>query len=349
MKKTITLLMSLLLVVSLHAQMRHSGYLNGTVMSPIQLPKMISGSDTRAAGDTLLYMPLLGYYVNPTDSAAFNIVTEDQDGLPPNNTGTDMDFGIYYSTDTTVNGSGQPSQDNFYHPWENPGAGDSTFFWYATSWFNPAGQANNWLMFGPITLPAAGGILMWYERCNPAYRDGYRVLATTSPSATVTYTDFIDAPFYTRTDAHPSPTYATDTTWVLKTVNIPPTYNGQSIYLAYNHNANDMDVLYLDEITVVEAPAAVAENNGVNAYLSQNIPNPFSKQTNINYSLTKPSKVRFDIYDVTGRKVLSVNEGSRPAGKHMISIDAKSFDAGVYFYTMTANDVVLTKRMIISK
>src|SRR5436305_961696 len=84
-----------------------------------------------------------------------------------------------------------------------------------------------------------GATLSWYERCNPAYRDGYKVLATSNPSFPVTNTDFVDPPFYTRTDAtSPSPTYATDTIWVLKTVSIPATYNGMPIYIAYHHDAN---------------------------------------------------------------------------------------------------------------
>jgi len=303
---------------------------------------------SRAAGDTLLYMPLDLYYVNSTDSAAFNIVTEDLDGLPTNNAGVPVDFGVYYSTNATVNGSGQPTKNNFFHPWETPGV-DSTFFWYATSWFNPAGIADNWLMFGPLTIPGAGATLMWYDRTNPAYRDGYKVHATTVPSSPVTASDFTDPAFFTKTDAYPSPTYATDTTWVLRTVAIPSSYNGQVIYLAYNHNANDMDVLYLDEITVVEAPVTVSEitKNGVSLF--QNQPNPAKNFTNISFSLQKSADVKLNLFDITGRMVMSLYEGGKSSGNHKIVLDTRTLDAGVYFYSLSVDGATISKRMVVTK
>ncbi|MBK5284345.1 MAG: T9SS type A sorting domain-containing protein [Bacteroidia bacterium] len=303
---------------------------------------------SRAAGDTLLYMPLDVYYVNSTDSAAFNIVTEDLDGLPTNNVGVPVDFGVYYSTNSDTNASGLPTGDNFYHPWETVGV-DSSFFWYATSWFNPAGQADNWLMFGPLTIPGPGAVLTWYDRTNPAYRDGYKIYATTIPSSPVTASDFIDAAFYTRTDAYPSPTYSTDTTWVMRTVAIPSTYSGQVIYLAYNHNANDMDVLYLDEITVVEAPVSVNEISKDGVSLFQNQPNPAKNFTNISYELKKSANVKLSLFDITGRMVMNVNEGSKTSGNHKVIIDTRKLDAGVYIYSLNAEGTSISKRMVVTK
>lgn len=301
-----------------------------------------------AIGDTLMYMPLEGVYVNPTDSAAFNLQIEDVDALTTNNTGADMDWGVLYSVDTTVNGQGNPTSDNFYHPWETPGV-DTALFWHATSWFSPAGTADNWLMFGPITL-TAGGIVSWYDRTNNGYRDGYKLFATTTPSSPVTFTDFTGTAFYTKIDASPSPTKATDTTWVLRTAVVPPMYESQSIYFAFQHNANDMDVLYIDEIVVVESALSVKENafeNGVK--LGQNSPNPCSNASLINYELQKSAPVSFSIYDVTGKKVADQNEGNKTSGKHVLKFNAENLPAGVYYYSLTVgtNSTSVMKMVVI--
>ena len=302
-----------------------------------------------ADGDTLMYMPLLDTYVNATDNADFNIQIEDIDGLVPNNTGADEDWGVLYSTDSSVNGQGVPTNDNFYQAWETPGV-DSAFFWHATSWFNPAGTANNWLMFGPITLPA-GGIVMWHDRNNPGYRDGYKVLATTAPSSPVTFSDFTGAAFYTKTSSSNSPTKATDTTWQLRTAVIPPMYESQLIYLAFQHNANDMDVLYIDEITVVESPLSIDENKFVNgAKLGQNSPNPFSNSSVINYELEKSASIALSVFDVTGKKVAEQNEGNKTSGKHTVKFNAENLPAGVYYYSLTVEKGVSpTMKMVVIK
>ncbi|MCE9539749.1 MAG: T9SS type A sorting domain-containing protein [Bacteroidetes bacterium] len=289
-----------------------------------------------AIGDTLVYIQLDEIFVNPVDNADFNIEIEDADGLPTNNAGTDPDWGVYISTDSSVNGNGNPTADNFFLPWEDSMA-DTATFWHATSWFNPAGTADNWLMFGPITL-TAGGIVSWYDRTNNGFRDGYKLYATTAPSSPVVSADFTGSPFYTKTDASPSPTKATDTTWVLRTAVIPPAYESQLIYLAFRHTANDMDVLYLDEIVVTESALSINEDAVVNGVkIGQNSPNPFSNSTVIKYELEKSALVSLSIFDITGKKVAEQNEGNQISGKHAVKFNAEELPAGVYYYSLTVD------------
>lgn len=352
MKKIYTIVAAFAVVLSANAQ-------KGSITNDASVQKYNKGlvkhvinNTTRAIGDTLMYMPLPGYYVNPTDQAAFDIITQDIDQLPTNNAGYAMDFGLYYSTDSSVNGMGQPLQSNFYHPWETPApAGtDSSFFWSATSWFNPAGQADNWLMFGPLTIPATGATLKWYDRTN-RWRDGYKVTVTTSFSSPLDFGDFNDPAIFTETDdAFPSATYAVDTTWELKTVSIPATYNGLVVAIAFHHDANDMDVLRLDEITLVEG-GTVGVNEFVNgAKFSQNTPNPFGTITTINYELQAASKVTLNVYDVTGKKVIEQNQGELAAGKHAVKVNAENLASGVYYYSLKVNEnTTSSMKMVVVK
>ena len=306
-----------------------------------------------AVGDTLLYMPTDVYYVNATDQASFTVVTEDIDGFTTYNSGVPMDFGIYYSTSTEVDGNGIPTMNNSYHPWEDP-ATDSAYYWYATSWFNPAGKANNWLMFGPITL-TAGGTLIWYDRNNPAFRDGYKIYATATASSPITFSDFTGSPFFTITDAPngTSSTNAIDSLWQMRSVVIPSMYsNGQSIYIGFNHDANDMDVLRLDEITIVESGSAGIEENAVvnGVKLFQNIPNPAKGSTTIKYDLSQSSTVDMEFYDIAGKKIKEINKGQMSPGSYQIDVNTVDFSKGVYFYTLrTSNGVSSTRKMIITE
>ncbi len=349
MKKIYTLITATVVVFAANAQDKSLSLrvpaknVHSITLNPNILPMAI--------GDTLMYMPLPGTYVNPTDNAAFNVQTEDIDGLPTNNVGADVDWGALYSIDSSLNGSGNPTNDNFFHSWETPGV-DTPTFWHATSWFSPLGTANNWLIFGPITL-TTGGIVMWFDRTNPGYRDGYKLFATTTTSSPATFSDFTGSAFYTKTDASPSPTKATDTTWVLRTAVIPPMYEAQSIYLAFQHNANDMDVLYLDEITVVESALGVSVSKNVfmnGVKLGQNSPNPFSNISVITYELEKSASVALSVYDVTGKKVAEQNEGNQNKGQHTINVNAENLPAGVYYYSLTVGKhATSTMKMVVIK
>lgn len=243
MKKIAISFMMLFFFTFIQAQVKTANNLLKKYVAPVKL--------NRAMGDTLLYMPLTNIFVNPMDSPLFMYQTEDLDGLTTYNPGVVMDFGCYYSTDSTTT-FGDPTQNNYYHPWETPFplGTDTAFFWAATSYFSPLGTADNWLEFGPITIPAIGATLTWYDKTQ-AYRDGYEVKISTS--GMTSYTDFTNPAIFVETDAtSPSPTYAVDTAWELRSVAIPASYNGLPIYIAFHHTANDMDMLYLDEITLIE-------------------------------------------------------------------------------------------------
>ncbi|MFA6128974.1 MAG: T9SS type A sorting domain-containing protein [Bacteroidales bacterium] len=83
------------------------------------------------------------------------------------------------------------------------------------------------------------------------------------------------------------------------------------------------------------------------ATLGQNFPNPFSRSTEITYELSNGSDVSFEVMDLTGRKVMDMNKGMMPAGKHTFTLETANLDPGVYFYTLKAGTFVQTKQMVI--
>jgi hypothetical protein len=65
-------------------------------------------------------------------------------------------------------------------------------------------------------------------------------------------------------------------------------------------------------------------------------PNPFSENANIQFTLDRASEVSFDIYDITGKAVRSINAGSFAAGENSFVINRGDLRTGIYILRMNA-------------
>lgn len=83
--------------------------------------------------------------------------------------------------------------------------------------------------------------------------------------------------------------------------------------------------------------------------LKQNYPNPFNPSTTIPVSISEFQKVKVDVYDMTGRLVRSVFNGTLPTGNHALSVNLEDLASGVYMYRLQTNDMVQIKRMTLVK
>lgn len=83
--------------------------------------------------------------------------------------------------------------------------------------------------------------------------------------------------------------------------------------------------------------------------LNQNYPNPFNPSTSIKFNLPKASFVNLTIYNVLGAQVATlVNEKLEP-GTYTKNFNANNLSSGVYFYRLTAGNIVITKKMSLLK
>jgi len=83
--------------------------------------------------------------------------------------------------------------------------------------------------------------------------------------------------------------------------------------------------------------------------LDQNYPNPFNPTTEINFSLPSASDVKLEVYNIMGQRVVTLVDGFFGAGQHSAVWDASSIASGIYFYRLTANEFVETKKMMLLK
>jgi hypothetical protein len=59
--------------------------------------------------------------------------------------------------------------------------------------------------------------------------------------------------------------------------------------------------------------------------------------------------VSVEVFDITGRTVMAKEFGFKQAGNHNFKLDAATLNAGVYFYTLKADGIMVTRRMTVAK
>lgn len=83
--------------------------------------------------------------------------------------------------------------------------------------------------------------------------------------------------------------------------------------------------------------------------LKQNYPNPFNPSTKISFSLPNAGMTTLKIYDMAGKEVAQLVNGSMNAGTYEFNFDAAGLSSGVYFYTLRTGEFVETKKMNLIK
>ena len=73
-----------------------------------------------------------------------------------------------------------------------------------------------------------------------------------------------------------------------------------------------------------------------NYKLEQNYPNPFSEKTTIDYAVPEDNQGCASIFDMQGRLVLYVDEGTKNQGRYSVQIHTGALNHGVYYYRMQA-------------
>lgn len=83
--------------------------------------------------------------------------------------------------------------------------------------------------------------------------------------------------------------------------------------------------------------------------LSQNYPNPFNPSTSINFEIPFSGKVSLKIFDMTGKEIATLVNEVKTAGYYSYNFDASGLSSGVYFYSLSADNFTMTKKMLLVK
>ncbi len=86
----------------------------------------------------------------------------------------------------------------------------------------------------------------------------------------------------------------------------------------------------------------------------QNYPNPFNPSTTIIYQIPGISNVKVRIFDINGQLVKDLLSETQPEGEYQIIWNGTndknaSVVSGVYIYTVSSNEQIISKQMILLK
>lgn len=133
----------------------------------------------------------------------------------------------------------------------------------------------------------------------------------------------------------------------LKLVGATPSYmevynypcSGGETDLVKVDNSNNLTVM----ATSGTATASVADNMSINVF-----PNPFVQTATVYYNLPADSKVSAQVWDMSGRMVTSLFEGSQAAGSYNVSFDARTAgsQSGIFIIKLVVNGEVSSRQIV---
>lgn len=124
-----------------------------------------------------------------------------------------------------------------------PDKGKSNHAAASTSWYNPAGTSDDWMITPPLTLTGSHPQLQWTAKSSDKkHRDGYEVYISTNGGTEKA--DFNTAsPLFS--------TAAEENSWTTHTLSLEA-YSGQTVRIAFVNNSSDCSRLYVDNLLVEE-------------------------------------------------------------------------------------------------
>jgi hypothetical protein len=115
-----------------------------------------------------------------------------------------------------------------------------------------------------------------------------------------------------------------------------------------NHSSADFADMFLARLTAGQSANPPAPLPSAFS-LYQNYPNPFNSATEISFDLPSPQRVRLQIFDITGRLVVTLLNSDLSPGLHHISVAAASLPSGVYVYRLTTLSYTAQRKMLLLK
>jgi hypothetical protein len=82
-------------------------------------------------------------------------------------------------------------------------------------------------------------------------------------------------------------------------------------------------------------------------HLSQNFPNPFNPSTVVEFTIPSDGEIALEVFDLLGRKVRTVTEGRRSAGRYSERIDLSGSPSGMYLCRLRLSGTSIIRTMML--
>jgi len=132
------------------------------------------------------------------------------------------------------------------------------------------------------------------------------------------------------------------------------TMSFDSFQFSMGDGEDNIGSYYLDDFKLVKVAEVVSSNDERSEFadafrLGQNYPNPFNGRSTIPFSLSRQSIITVTLYDLQGRALKTLAQGSFPAGEHEISLNSHGLSSGIYIYAISHEAGQSQRRLIILK
>ncbi|MCF7811909.1 T9SS type A sorting domain-containing protein [bacterium] len=147
-------------------------------------------------------------------------------------------------------------------------------------------------------------------------------------------------------EEYPLDTVITDIRYFDKLTGMPPGdyyYMVNAVYSNGESNPSNEIELYWSNCGVT----LMNDEIPIEWTLSGSHPNPFNQQALIFYSVARESDIQLSIYDLNGRLIKKLTEGSHQAGNYQVLFDAKNMASGVYIVHYRHPDGFKSSRMVL--
>ncbi len=156
-----------------------------------------------------------------------------------------------------------------------------------------------------------------------------------------------------------TPCWSGSHAWQLETFDLSA-YEGETAIVRFRFVSDGYvseEGWYVDDVNVTSTSTGVNDPGEIvprEFALLQNAPNPFNPVTTIAFALPEQADVSVKVYNMAGRVVRTLVDGSEGPGTHSVVWDGRdeagrSVASGVYFYRMSAGDFSERRMMVLLK
>ncbi|MBI4429710.1 MAG: CHRD domain-containing protein [Ignavibacteriales bacterium] len=143
-----------------------------------------------------------------------------------------------------------------------------------------------------------------------------------------------------------------DGTQPLTSALIDSLFSGK-LYLNFHTTANGggeiRGQLRFGSDVVVTAVEVVSDKAPSSFNLSQNYPNPFNPSTTIAFDIERTEHVSLRVYNLLGQEVATLLDEVKQPGSYKANFNANALTTGVYFYRLSTDNFVETRKMVLLK
>lgn len=133
---------------------------------------------------------------------------------------------------------------------------------------------------------------------------------------------------------------------------MPPSASMLGLNSKWSSIVTDFQGDNLDLLIFVVVDITTGVNNSISKgdlTLFAAFPNPASDEMTVNFGLNKASKVEIEIFDVTGKRVNKMDLNTLETGNHAIKINTSNLNAGVYMYSIKADNAKMFSKFTVTK